>query len=27
MSFSGVPDERLVAGVRSMGALLAQALG
>jgi DNA-binding transcriptional MocR family regulator len=26
MSFSGVPDERLVAGVRSMGALLAQSL-
>ena len=26
MSFSGVPDERLVAGVRAMGALLAQAL-
>ncbi|GAA4412844.1 PLP-dependent aminotransferase family protein [Fodinibacter luteus] len=26
MSFSGVPDERLVAGVRSMGALLAEAL-
>ncbi len=26
MSFSGVPDQRLVAGVRSMGALLAEAL-
>ena len=26
MSFSGVPDERLVAGVRSMGELLAEAL-
>ena len=26
MSFSGVPDERLVAGVRSMGALLSEAL-
>lgn len=26
LSFSGVPDERLVAGVRSMGALLAEAL-
>ena len=27
MSFSGVPDERLVAGVRSMGELLSEALG
>lgn len=27
MSFSGVPDDRLVAGVRSMGALLAEVLG
>jgi DNA-binding transcriptional MocR family regulator len=27
MSFSGVPDERLVAGVRSMGRLLSEALG
>jgi 2-aminoadipate transaminase len=26
MSFSGVPDQRLVAGVRSMGALLSEAL-
>jgi 2-aminoadipate transaminase len=26
MSFSGVPDDRLVAGVRAMGALLAEAL-
>ncbi len=27
MSFSGIPDERLIAGVRSMGELLAEALG
>ncbi|MEO5609533.1 MAG: hypothetical protein ABIQ61_13185, partial [Ornithinibacter sp.] len=26
MSFSGIPDERLVAGIRSMGGLLAEAL-
>ena len=26
MSFSGVPDERLVAGVRAMGGLLAEVL-
>jgi hypothetical protein len=26
MSFSGVPDERLIAGVRSMGELLAETL-